>query len=338
MPANNSRHTLARQWELLKLLPNNTHGKTVNELVDGLNKLDFKIGHRQVERDLKMLEETLALRCDSDVVPYRWSLLRKVNYAMSLSEAVSWQLVAKTIKNLLPANILHEVTPYFEQAQKKLDSLKQDNNSATWTEKIRVVEPTLPLVAPRIDITILENIQESVLKQIQIEVIYRAANSSLSKELTLHPLALVQRGLVTYLVATVNDYVDIRIFAIHRIVNIWLTQRSAIIPSNFDIDKYIATGALHFGNGEQIHLKLRVANWLKNILQETPLTTNQEISEQDNNIIVKAVITLTPQLEWWLLSQADGLEVLEPIELREKLAKRLLLAAEQGFVAQIAIS
>lgn len=33
----------------------------------------------------------------------------------------------------------------------------------------------------------------------------------------LHPLALVVRGPVTYLVATASDYPDVRLYALHRI-------------------------------------------------------------------------------------------------------------------------
>ena len=329
MPANNTRHTLERHWELFKLLPSHAAtGKSIKELTQELNSLNFDIKVRQVERDLKTLEVLNLAICDDRVIPFRWSQSHK-SHSMSLSEAVSWQLVAKTIKNLLPVTILHNVAPHFEHAQKKLESLKKNNRAATWTEKIAVVQPTLPLIAPTIAHDILETVQESVIKQQQIEVVYRAAHNTTPKKMTLHPLALVQRGLVTYVVARVNSYADNRLFALHRIEEIVLTQRPANIPPDFNLELYIASGALHFGNGEQICLILKVNDWLKTILEETPLSTDQKITLKNDAIFIEATVLNTPQLEWWLLSQADGLEVLEPIELREKIAERLLGAARQ---------
>ena len=334
MPVQKASNVIIRQWELLKLLPKTGSGKTVIDLKNDLNNLGFDIKERQVERDLKHLQgQFSAIECYDDSKPYTWRWAkdgtRPIIGGISLPEAVSWKLVADTIQHLLPISVLNTIKPYFTEAQKKLDSLKENNDLATWNNKIRVVQPNLPLVAPQIHHDIVESIQEAVLHQNQVNVTYRAANSNYDKEMILHPLALVQRGLVTYVVATANEHTDVRLFALHRIQQIEVSTRRASIPRSFNIDHYIGDGKLHFGNGEQIFLKIRVANWLKHILQETPLTNHQEILEENNHIIVTTLISLTPQLEWWLLSQADGLEVLEPIELREKIANRLLLAAEQ---------
>ena len=51
MPANKTRETLARQWELLKMLPAIGAGKTVRQLTDELNALSFSVGVRQIVRD-----------------------------------------------------------------------------------------------------------------------------------------------------------------------------------------------------------------------------------------------------------------------------------------------
>ena len=50
MPANNTRDTVARQWELLKELPTIGAGKTVRQLTDKLNALSFNVGVRQIGR------------------------------------------------------------------------------------------------------------------------------------------------------------------------------------------------------------------------------------------------------------------------------------------------
>jgi predicted DNA-binding transcriptional regulator YafY len=52
MPTRKTQSTLARQWELLKLLPSRGTGKTAKQLAEALNDAGFKISKRQVERDL----------------------------------------------------------------------------------------------------------------------------------------------------------------------------------------------------------------------------------------------------------------------------------------------
>ena len=49
MPANKKKHTLARQWELLKRLPTRGAGKTASELTQELQVAGFDVSKRQVE-------------------------------------------------------------------------------------------------------------------------------------------------------------------------------------------------------------------------------------------------------------------------------------------------
>ena len=332
MPANNARDTMIRHWELLKKLPTSGAGKTVSELTNDLNALSFKVSKRQVERDLKQLQSVMQIECNDKSKPYGWRWVKGASRhiaAMSLPEALSWQLVSDTIKPLLPLSILGSLEPHFLEAKQKLCSLENAHPAAKWTQKIRVVQPSLPLIAPVINLSVLEVVQQALLKQQQIEVDYHSAANPLGTTRTLHPLALVQRGLVSYLVATVAGYTDTRIFALHRIKKAELMEHEVQIPTGFNIDAYIQAGALHFGNGDNVDLEIRVSDWLKKILEETPLSHCQTISTINQQHIIKASVSHTVQLEWWLLSQAEAVEVLQPSWLRENIHKRLLLAAKQ---------
>lgn len=329
MPTHSSSIVITRQWELLKLLSQTRTGKTLNELKNDLNGLGFPIEVRQLERDLKTLQGTFdTIECNDDSKPYTWCWLKPIFANLSLSEAVSWQLVADTIQHLLPLAVLNTVKPYFIEAQKKLESLKQHNHIATWTNKIRVVQPTFPLIPPQINSDIVETIQEGVLHQKQLQISYRPASATQYKDMILHPLALVQRGLVTYVVATANHHTDVRLFALHRIQHAELLTLSATMPTTFDIDNYIDDGKLHFGNGQQIDLQIQVADWLHHILAETPLTANQTIIHYEQKTRIHAQLIYTPQLEWWLLSQAEAVEVIQPTWLRQKIAQRLQAAVK----------
>lgn len=60
------------------------------------------------------------------------------------------------------------------------------------------------------------------------------------------------------------------------------------------------------------------------MLTETPLEINQHISEfNDGTYILNASVKDTEQLRWWIRSFGAGIEVLEPLSLREEFAKEV---------------
>mgnify|MGYP000287578086 CR=1 FL=1 len=75
MPANKKKHTLARQWELLKRLPTRGAGKTASELTQELQVAGFDVSKRQVERDLGELMDAFDLECNNASIPYGWRWL-----------------------------------------------------------------------------------------------------------------------------------------------------------------------------------------------------------------------------------------------------------------------
>ena len=332
MPANNTRNTLSRQWELLRLLPSTGSGKSVRELTDDLNSLDFAVSIRQVERDLKQLQGLMPIECNDSGKPHGWRWIKGASRhiaAMSLPEALSWQLVADTVRPLLPVSILEALEPHFREAHDKLTALADNNLAAQWTQKIRVVQPALPVIAPAIIPIVLEQIQQALLSHRQLEAGYRGVSAEQVKQMTLNPLGFILRGSVSYLVATAFGFTEPRLFALHRFENAVVLDTTAITPERFSLDDYIATGALHFGSGEVLQLEILVDLWLKKILQESPLSTDQQIIDHESRFRVTATVTDTWQLQWWILAKSDAVEVLKPEWLRDIIKKQLKSAAKQ---------
>ena len=332
MPANNTRDTVARQWELLKELPTIGAGKTVRQLTDKLNALSFNVGVRQVERDLKQLRGSMNIECNDEGKPHGWRWIKGASrdiVAMSLPEALSWQLVANTIKPLLPVSLLDALEPHFCEAHNKLTTLANRHSAAQWTQKIRVVQPSLPLIPPIIPPNVLEQVQQALLSNQQLKVSYRKAGATEAQDKILHPLALVQRGTVSYLVATASSpdtpsFNKPLLFVLHRIEHAVILDTPIQTPKDFNIDEYIAKGGLHFGRGELIELEIHVDKWLRDILKETPLALNQQVLPLiDKQYLIKASIVNTPQLQWWILAQGNAITVLQPESLRNTIKDTL---------------
>lgn len=328
MPSNKTRNTLARQWELLKLLPTRGAGKTAKEIADALAEAGFSVSKRQVERDLIDLQEVFGLECNVASIPYgwRWGAAPIELPGVTLAEALSLQIVEDTLKPLLPASVLRTMRPKFAQAKSKLAALSVQNKSAQWADKVCAVPSGLPMTPPVVDEEILETVQSALLENEQVEVIYLPFSND-PKTLQLHPLGLVVRGSVTYLVATAFDYADVRLYALHRLQSAVRTYEPAKRPKGFQLSQYVDEGALQFGKGGVLKLVAIIDDVLAKYLTETPLSPNQKIKPVDGCHELTASVVDSWQLHWWVLSQGPAIEVMAPKSLRERIKDSLLTAS-----------
>lgn len=331
MPADRKRNTLARQWELLKLLPSHGAGKTTRELTEDLADAGFAVSKRQTERDLNDLSEIFPIECNNAGIPYGWRWVRGAYVdlpGITLAEALSLHIVEDSLKPLLPSAVLDTMAPRFQQAADKLLALVNKTPLARWKDKVRVVTPTLPLLPPRVVPEVLISVQSALLNGKQLQVNYRSAEDDAPSSLNLHPLAIVQRGPVTYLVATAFQYQDVRLYALQRIQEAEVLSEKVQQSAGFDLDRYLSEGALQFGEPKSISIKLRVDDGLARTLSETQLSEDQLISQEGDITYVQATVIDSWQLHWWILSQGESVEVLKPIELREEISSRIKAASQ----------
>lgn len=233
MPKAGSQQTLARQWEILKLIPARGVGITAAELSSTLEGLGFTVTKRTIERDLQELSVAFGLVCNDKAKPYGWRWADGAGHIFptpTLAEAVSINIVERQVKHLLPKTLLDVLEPQFRQARTKLESLRSANSVTKWNDKIRVRPPGMPLLPPVTNQGVQEAVQNAVINECQLQADYQGAGSSNSQSLTLHPLGLVQRGSVTYLLATAFNYADVRLYAAHRFKTVEMLTQKARIP------------------------------------------------------------------------------------------------------------
>ncbi len=197
--------------------------------------------------------------------------------------------------------------------------------AARWLDKIASVPPELTLQAPEVNGELLERVQLALLEDRQLACGYFAAHSNKQRSLTLNPLALIQRGNITYLAATVEPYEDVRLFAAHRFRQIELLDAPCRRPDAFRLDTYIASGALQFTSPGAGMLELRawVSEELARQLRETPLSSTMRLQADGDGYQLRATLQDSWQLRWWLLSHTGKIVVHEPLALREAILRQL---------------
>lgn len=322
MPAQTTRNTQARLWELLKCLPKSGTGKSAQQLSQDLQVRGFSVSKRQVERDLQDLSASFSLHCNKAGTPYgwRWANGAQTELAgMDVAEALSLHLAESAVRPLLPNGMLQTLEPKFKQAHAKLQELRSTNPLCHWQGKVRSIPAQLHREFPEVNTAVASTVHEGLLHDEQLDVEYTGLGATAAVPLRLHPLALIQRGPLTYLAATAWEYEDIRLYALHRITGAQRTYTPCNQRAEGQLDAWLQNGAAQFGNQQTMQLRLQLSEDLLRLVAESPLSTDQ-VMEQD---IVQATVQDSWELRWWILSQGPGIEVLEPLALREEIVQSL---------------
>ena len=105
-----------------------------------------------------------------------------------------------------------------------------------------------------------------------------------------------------------------------------VTDDNAQIPIDFDLDQYIAQGHMGYMSpcSESILLQAIFKGHAAQTIVETPLSEDQKAEPWgDDEVIVKATIIQTKELEAWLLGLGPCVEVLKPQALRDHIRDQI---------------
>ena len=310
--------TTARQWQVLSQLQRNRWVGTTH-IYEQLMMAGFDISLRTVQRDLNALAKRFPIeKNNANPQGWRWkedAPLQSLPH-MNLSQAVAFNMVEANLTQLLPPVILDELFPWFDLARRQLKNSKVTHS---WIDRVRIEPATQPLIAPHIDLDSKDNIYHALFYQLQINACYTRSNKSEASEYTLNPIAIIQRGVIIYLLATRTDDPDatIRTFALHRFDRVEILESAAKTPDNFQLDTYLDEGSMGFSHplfgelaerGKNTAVELQFTQKAGRSLTESKLSDDQIVtSNDDDTLTIKATVNLTSQLVWWLRGFGSGL-------------------------------
>lgn len=311
---------------------------TVSEIVTDLKEQGYAVEVHSIRRDLKSLLEThQQLECNDNsnndgiaknglAHGYRWVGKDKpTNGGITLPEALSLVMVERYLSQSLPALLNRPLKDIFYKAHQILE-LHKKSQITHWPDKISVIQPAQPLIPPKAEFDVLIAVHEALLNEMQLHVKYQSTQLAERpiKEFRLHPLGLIQRGTITYLAAMANEYEDVYLYAVHRILSAKISANKIRQKIGFNIVEF-AESQGHFGNKGMIAFEAKICEQLALILEESRLSQNQVISPSNEAgyRFLKADIQETWQLKWWILGEGDRIEVLKPLELRLEIINTL---------------
>jgi predicted DNA-binding transcriptional regulator YafY len=194
---------------------------------------------------------------------------------------------------------------FFAQAHSDLESKATGQLDREWLEKVRVVSTSQPLLPPKIDPRVFEEVSNALYGNNWLEVDYKNAAGKQTSARVM-PLGLAQQGPRMYLVCRFDGYDNERSLALHRI----LTARASLFtftrPKDFDLKQFDDDGRFGYGNGERIRLSFRIEKEAGFHLLESPLSADQQVVELEDAYEITATVVDTAILEWWLQGFGDS--------------------------------
>ena len=314
--------TLLRQWAMLRHIPRHPRKVDTVTLQNTLAKQGHDITLRTIQRDLNKLSLALPLISD-EAKPQGWSWEANAEVldlpALDPQTALTFKLVESHMGQLLPASTLDYLQPWFRTAKGVLD--QHGNGLAHWPDKIRVLPSGMVRKAPNIKPEVAEAVYQAVLQERQLQITYSGKSEyPEAPSHTIHPLALVVRDRVVYLICIFNGFADPRQLAMHRILSAKVLDGATLRPKGFSIDAYIADGK--FGIPLNPHPIVLEAEFLRHVaihLRESPIADDQVIEDVDeDNVLLCATVPDTLELRLWLKSFGDEVAVVKPDDLRQE--------------------
>ncbi len=294
--------TLDRQLAMLRQLPRYPRRIDTVTLRAALINMGFDVSLRTIQRDLNQLSLNFPLAAD-DSKPQGWWWKKDAGVldipGLDPQTAMVFRMVEEHLKPLLPESTLAVLKPWFESASK---TLKASGLPLTkWPNKIRILPKGMPLLAPEIDPIVQSTVYQALLDERWLQVNYRSRGANESRIHEVNPLAIVQRGSLVYLVATIGKYTNPVLLLLHRIESAELLDRAGGVLDNFNLDQFIADGELNYRLGPPIKLTVRFSKDAIAAVTETPLSEDQIIEAlNDDWTQVSATVSNTHELRAWL--------------------------------------
>ena len=304
-----SLETLQLSHELLRRIPK---GRTITapELHQQLMDAGYEREMRTIQRQLETLSEFYDIERDDSSKPYRYRWKEDAKGlslpGLSAQESLLLTLAEQQLRNLLPAKLMNSMQGFFRQARGQLDENGRSQPEREWLDKVRVVSTSQPLLPPKVDHGVFEQVSNALYDNQWLDVVYQNANGKKAGTYRVMPLGLVQQGPRLYLACRFEGYNDNRSLALHRIKSATVSTLPFMRPRDFDLQQLNDDMGFDDGPSNIIRLRFRIdkANGLH--ILECPLSADQTHQEVPGGYLVTATVADTDVLGRWLNGFGDG--------------------------------
>ena len=307
--------TLQLSLELLHRIPKRG-SITATELRLQLKDAGFEREPRTIQRLLETLSDPdstfYGIERDDSSKPYRYRWKENAKGltlpGLSTQESLLLTLAEQQLSSLLPAKLMKSMESFFTQARGQLDEKGQTGNfkrEREWLVKVRVVSTSQPLLPPKVDADVFQQVSDALYGNQWLDVDYKNAEGD-RKASRVMPLGLAQQGPRMYLVCRYEGYDNERCLALHRFVSAQASTLTFERPKDFDFKNFDDAGRFGYGDGKKIRLSFQIEKGAGLHVVECPLSLDQQVVEVDFGFAITATVVDSAMLNWWLRGFGDA--------------------------------
>ena len=181
----------------------------------------------------------------------------------------------------------------------------------------------------------LSLLAQSWINRRKAKILYKSldAESATSRLIEPYFIEPAASGRSCYVIANCLLKKEIRTFKIERIESVYVTEEKYVIPQDFDANRYLSPSlGIMITSDELTTVKLRFKQKIARIAEESVWHPSQQMAvEAGGDMVMTMEINESPELVKWILGWGDGVEVLSPGWLRDKIKSEILkMAAVYG--------
>jgi predicted DNA-binding transcriptional regulator YafY len=293
--------------ELLKRIPA-SRWVTIKDVQAELQEQDARFirSERNYQKMFRKLVNEGLLDEDDSSKPHRFksndTSKRLTVRNLNAKEALLLTLAEQQLRPLLPAKLMKSMDSFFVEARSQLSGEAPAQLEREWLAKVRTISTTQPLLPPKVDGEVFKHVSDALFGNQWLDLTYKSANGKKAKNYKVMPLGLVQQGPRMYLACRFDGYDDNRSLALHRMLSAKASTLTFERPKDFDLDQVNEDLSFSDGPPKMIQLSFTVdkANGLH--IVECPLSTDQQVAEEDDRYEIVATVADTDVLDRWLSS------------------------------------
>lgn len=218
----------------------------------------------------------------------------------------------------------YENTPYYEDIKTAIQQILSYIPDREDVEQNADFVSFEPFPSSKIERQQFELIQQAILNEQRINIIYHALYSDERTIRLVDPYLLHNHYANWYLIGYCHLRGDVRIFALNRIIQIDITEQHFQRPSDFSIEKLLQHSFNLIVGGEIYHVVLKFTPYQARWIRERRWHNTQRLTElEDGGLMMEMDVQGLQNVLHWVLQFGAEVEVIAPEVLRELVKKEI---------------
>ena len=280
----------------------------------------LEVSRKTIVRDIAFMRDRLDLPVEFD------PRLNAYRYTHPVSSFPTVQVTEGELLALLVARKALEQyrgTPFHRQLEASFEKLAgglRDRITFSPADELRSVSFRNTGLG-RADLAVFNTLSTAVLRQLEVGFDYRKPGARRGERRRVRPYHLAHRENLWYLIAFDSDRAALRTFALPRISDAELTDARFVRPTDFSPEAFFANALGVLGGPGDYRVVIRFSAAVADRVREREWHESQQVREDAEGALELTLrLGALAEVEGWVLGWGTEAEVLQPPELRKRLA------------------